>query len=218
MVRHDDTLGRIVRTGIVPVVRARSSAEASALVDAICAGGIDIVEVTMTVPGAVDLIHDLSRRIGDDVLLGAGTVLDAETARACILASARFVVSPTLDTATIACCRTYGVPILAGALTPTEILSAWRAGAAMVKVFPASVGGANYIRTLKGPLPQIDLVPTGGVTLANVGEFFAAGASAVGAGSDLVAAGRGEGGMDAVTEKAREYVREIEDARARTRN
>lgn len=218
MARHDETLERIRRTGIMPVIRARTGEDALALADAIRAGGIDIIELTMTVPGAIELIRDLSPRLGDDVVLGAGTVLDAETARACILAGARFVVSPALDTATIACCRTYSVPVFAGALTPTEILSAWRAGATMVKVFPASVGGASYIRTLKGPLPQVELVPTGGITLANLGNFFAAGASAVGAGTDLVAAGRGPGGMAAVTEKARQYVRETEDARASTRN
>ena len=215
-----DTLQRIAQTGIVPVVRAASGEEALAVVDAIRAGGIDVIELTMTVPGAVEVIRELARRCGDDVLLGAGTVLDAETARACMLAGARFVVSPIVDAGTIACCRTYGVPAMAGALTPTEVVQAWKAGADVVKIFPCSaVGGASYIRALKAPLPQIALMPTGGVSLATVGDFIRAGATAVGAGADLVDVARiraGEPG--AVTEKARQYVAAIAQARARGRS
>jgi 2-dehydro-3-deoxyphosphogluconate aldolase/(4S)-4-hydroxy-2-oxoglutarate aldolase len=211
-----DTLQRIAQTGIVPVVRAASGEEALAVVDAIRAGGIDVIELTMTVPGAVEVIRELARRCGDDVLLGAGTVLDAETARACMLAGARFVVSPIVDAGTIACCRTYGVPAMAGALTPTEVVQAWKAGADVVKIFPCSaVGGASYIRALKAPLPQIALMPTGGVSLATVGDFIRAGATAVGAGADLVDVARiraGEPG--AVTEKARQYVAAVAQARA----
>jgi 2-dehydro-3-deoxyphosphogluconate aldolase/(4S)-4-hydroxy-2-oxoglutarate aldolase len=211
-----DTLGRIQQTGILPVVRAASGDEALAVIDAIRAGGIDVIELTMTVPGAIDVIRELARRYGEEVVLGAGTVLDAETARACMLAGARFVVSPALDEATIACCRTYSVPVMPGALTPTEVVRAWRAGAAMVKVFPCSaVGGASYIRALKAPLPQIDLVPTGGVSLDTVADFIRAGSSAVGAGADLVDVKKIRGGdAGAVTEKARQYVQAI--ARART--
>ncbi|HEX7624254.1 MAG TPA: bifunctional 4-hydroxy-2-oxoglutarate aldolase/2-dehydro-3-deoxy-phosphogluconate aldolase [Anaeromyxobacteraceae bacterium] len=211
-----DTLRRIVQTGIVPVVRAASGEEALGVIDAIRTGGIDIIELTMTVPGAVEVIRELARRYGEDVVLGAGTVLDAETARACILAGARFVVSPIVDEATITCCRTYSVPVMAGALTPTEVVRAWRAGAAMVKVFPCSaVGGASYIRALKAPLPQIDLVPTGGVTLATVGAFIEAGASALGAGADLVDVKKIRAGeASAVVEKARQYVLAISRARA----
>ena len=211
-----ETLERIAETGIVPVVRAASGEEALAVVDAIRAGGIDVIEVTMSVPGAVEVIRELARRCGDDVLLGAGTVLDAETARACMLAGARFVVSPIVDAGTIACCRTYGVPAMAGALTPTEVVQAWKAGADVVKIFPCSaVGGASYIRALKAPLPQIALMPTGGVSLATVGDFIRAGATAVGAGADLVDVARiraGEPG--AVTEKARQYVAAVAQARA----
>jgi 2-dehydro-3-deoxyphosphogluconate aldolase/(4S)-4-hydroxy-2-oxoglutarate aldolase len=211
-----DTLQRIAATGIVPVVRAASGEEALAVVDAIRAGGIDVIELTMTVPGAVEVIRELSRRYGDDVLLGAGTVLDAETARACMLAGARFVVSPIVDPATIACCRTYGVPAMAGALTPTEVVQAWRAGSDVVKIFPCSaVGGASYIRSLKAPLPQIPLMPTGGVSLATVADFIQAGSVAVGAGADLVDVARiraGEPG--AVTEKARQYVAAVAKARS----
>jgi 2-dehydro-3-deoxyphosphogluconate aldolase/(4S)-4-hydroxy-2-oxoglutarate aldolase len=211
-----DTLGRISRTGIVPVVRAASAAEALAVVEAIRAGGIDVIELTMTVPGAVDVIRELVKGFGDQVVVGAGTVLDVETARACILAGARFVVSPILDVATITCCRTYDVPVMPGALTPTEVVRAWQAGAAMVKVFPCgAVGGAAYVKALKAPLPQIPLVPTGGVSLENVADFILAGAAAVGAGADLADVKKVRAGAAAeVTERARRYVEAIERARA----
>jgi 2-dehydro-3-deoxyphosphogluconate aldolase/(4S)-4-hydroxy-2-oxoglutarate aldolase len=211
-----DTLGRISRIGIVPVVRAASSAEALAVVEAIRAGGIDVIELTMTVPGAVEVIRELATRLGDAVVVGAGTVLDAETARACVLAGARFVVSPIVDPATITCCRTYDVPVLPGALTPTEVVRAWQAGAAMVKVFPCgAVGGASYVKALRAPLPQIPLVPTGGVSLENVADFIQAGAAAVGAGADLADVKKIRAGAAAeVSERARRYVRAIEQARA----
>ncbi len=211
-----ETLRRIGATGIVPVVRAGSAEEALAVVDAIRAGGVDVIEVTMTVPGAVEVIRELSRRYGDEVVLGAGTVLDAETARACMLAGARFVVSPIVDPPTLACCRTYGVPAMAGALTPTEVVQAWRAGSAIVKVFPCSaVGGASYLKALKAPLPQIELMPTGGVSVATVADFIKAGAAAVGAGADLVDVAKVRAGQGAaVTEKARQYVAAVKAARA----
>lgn len=215
MSRHE-TLKRIVQTGIVPVVRARSGEEALGAIDAIRAGGIDVMEITMTVPGAIDIVRELVRKFKDDVALGVGTVLDAETARACILAGAQFVVTPIVDSPTMACCRTYSVPVLAGALTPTEVVAAWRAGADMVKVFPCnSVGGASYVKALKAPLPQIDLVPTGGVSLSNVGDFIQAGAIAVGAGADLVDLAKLRAGQaGAITERARGYVQAIQKARA----
>ena len=211
-----DTLVRIIETGIVPVVRAASGEEALSVIDAIRGGGIDVIELTMTVPGAIDVIRELARRYGDEVVLGAGTVLDAETARACMLAGAQFVVSPVVDEATIACCRTYSVPAIPGALTPTEVVRAWRAGAAMVKVFPCSaVGGASYLKALKAPFPQIDLIPTGGVSLATVADFVHAGASALGAGADLVDVKRIRAGdAAAVTAKARQYLEAIRQARA----
>jgi 2-dehydro-3-deoxyphosphogluconate aldolase/(4S)-4-hydroxy-2-oxoglutarate aldolase len=211
-----DILGRISRIGIVPVVRAASGAEAIAVVEAIRDGGVDVIELTMTVPGAIDVIRELVRSCGDQVVIGAGTVLDAETARACILAGARFVVSPILDVPTITCCRTYDVPTMPGALTPTEVVRAWQAGAALVKVFPCgAMGGASYVKALKAPLPQIPLVPTGGVSLENVGDFIRAGAAAVGAGADLADVKKVRAGASAeVTERARRYVRAIEQARA----
>lgn len=207
---------KIREVGIVPVVRATSSDEALAVVDAIRAGGIPILEITLTVPGAVNVIAELARRLGDEALIGAGTVLDAESARQCIDAGARFVVSPSLDVPTIEACRKLGVPVFPGAMTPTEIVTAWKAGADAVKVFPANaVGGATFLKSVKAPLPQIELIPTGGVSLKNLGELIAAGALAVGVGADLVdvaALRRGEGA--AITEKARQYVAAVAAARA----
>lgn len=211
-----DVLTRIRDTGIIPVVRATSPEEALAAVEAIRAGGIPILEITLTVPGAVTIIRDLARRLGDQALIGAGTVLDAETARACIDAGARFVVSPSLDIPTIEACRSLNVPVFPGALTPTEIVTAWRAGANAVKVFPASaVGGATYLKSIKAPLPQIELIPTGGVSVKSVPDFIAAGAFALGVGADLVnleALRRGDAAS--ITAKAREYVAAVTAARA----
>jgi 2-dehydro-3-deoxyphosphogluconate aldolase/(4S)-4-hydroxy-2-oxoglutarate aldolase len=210
-----EILGRIHATGIIPVIRAPSAAEAIAAVEAMRAGGIDVVELTMTVPSAVTVIEQVVARHGDAIVVGAGTVLDAETARTCILAGAAFVVSPIVDRPTIRVCRTYGVAVMPGALTPSEVVAAWRAGADVVKVFPCSaVGGASYIKALRAPLPQIELVPTGGVTVATVGEFIAAGAWAVGAGGDLVDLARLRRGDHAgLTESARRYVAAIQQAR-----
>jgi 2-dehydro-3-deoxyphosphogluconate aldolase/(4S)-4-hydroxy-2-oxoglutarate aldolase len=210
-----ETLRRIGQNGIIPVVRAPSGDDALRVIDALREGGIDVIELTMTVPGAVKLIEELARRYGESVVLGAGTVLDSETARACILAGAAFVVSPMIDETIITNCRTYGVPVLPGGLTPTEIVRAWRAGADMVKVFPCSaLGGASYIKSLKAPLPQIELVPTGGVSLTTVGEFIKAGAIAVGAGADLVDVAKARANnAAAVSENARHYLEAIKAAR-----
>jgi len=182
-----DILGRITGVGIVPVVRAESGDEALAAVRAVSAGGIPVVEITMTVPGAVRVIEHVAARSDSGILVGAGSVLDAETARACILAGAEFIVCPVLDLATIALCRRYGKVVIPGALTPTEILAAWQAGADLVKVFPCdSVGGPRHIRSVRAPLPQVNLLPTGGVTLETAADYLAAGAVALGVGSDLV--------------------------------
>lgn len=212
--RKAEVMARIRELGVIPVVRAQSADEASQAIEAIRAGGVDVLEVTMTVPGAIALIDDLGRR-HRDALVGAGTVLDPETARACILAGARFVVSPSLNLDTIACCHRYGVAVFPGALTPTEVVAAWQAGADMVKVFPCgAVGGASYIKALKAPLPQIELVPTGGVNLKTAGDFVKAGASALGVGVDLVDTQiLREGQAGIVTERARQYVEIIKEAR-----
>ncbi len=207
---------RIREIGIVPVVRATSAAEAFEAVEAIRAGGIPILEITLTVPGAVQIIAELSRRIGDAALIGAGTVLDAEAARGCIDAGARFIVSPSLDIPTIDLCRRLDVPVFAGALTPTEIVTAWKAGANAVKIFPANaVGGATYLKSIKAPLPQIQLLPTGGVSLSNAADFIQAGAFALGVGADLVDLGAlRRGDAAAITDKARQYVAAVAAARA----
>jgi len=211
-----EILHRIRDIGIIPVVRASSAGEAIQVVNAIRAGGVSVLEITMTVPGALQVIETLTRQFEDEAIVGAGTVLDAETASACIAAGARFIVSPALNLETIAFCREHNVAVMPGALTPTEIVTAWNAGADFVKVFPCgAMGGANYIKSLKAPLPQIELVPTGGVTLTTAASFIQAGAAAIGVGADLVdvkAIRAGE--AQKVTEAARAYVEAVRSARA----
>src|SRR6202795_1524283 len=171
---------RIMEIGIVPVVRASSAGEACIAAEAVCQGGIPIVEITMTVPGAVELIRELVENCGSEVLIGAGTVLNSDAARRCIDAGAEFLVSPGLNLETVAFAAGEGKLIMAGALTPTEVMAAWDAGADFIKVFPCGqVGGAKYIKALKGPFPQVQLVPTGGVNLTNAAEFIEAGVAAL---------------------------------------
>jgi len=209
-------LARIAEVGLVPVVRAESADEAMRVVEAVRAGGVTVFEITMTVPGALGVMEDVARRCGSEAIVGAGTVLDAQTARACILAGAQFVVSPALDLGTIETCRRYAVAVIPGALTPTEVVTAWSAGADVVKVFPCgAVGGASYIKSLKAPLPQIELIPTGGVSVKTAVDFIRAGAMALGVGADLVdTKAIREGNAGLVTEKAREYLRLVQEARA----
>jgi 2-dehydro-3-deoxyphosphogluconate aldolase/(4S)-4-hydroxy-2-oxoglutarate aldolase len=202
--------------GLVPVLRAESVEKAMALAEAIAAGGVTVLEVTMTVPGAIQVMRQLAEK-RPDILIGAGTVLDAETARMCILEGAKFVVSPALNLGTIDMCHRYSIPVLPGALTPTEIVTAWQAGADVVKVFPCSaLGGAKYLTALKGPLPHIDLIPTGGVSLATAAEFLAAGAFALGVGSDLVdAKAMAAGKPEVVTETAKKYLQIVKEHRSK---
>jgi len=211
-----DVLKQIRDIGIIPVVRATSADEAMRAIDAIREGGVSVLEITMTVPGAVSVIEQLAKNYGNDVLVGAGTVLDPETARACILSGAKFVVSPALNVETIECCRRYGVAVMPGALTPTEVVQAWTAGADFVKVFPAgALGGASYLKALKAPLPQIELVPTGGVSLKTAADFIKAGASALGVGADLVdLKAIRDGQASIITERAKQYVEIVREARA----
>jgi 2-dehydro-3-deoxyphosphogluconate aldolase/(4S)-4-hydroxy-2-oxoglutarate aldolase len=215
-----EVIQQIKDIGIVPVVRAASAAEAIQVVEAIKAGGLPLLEITMTVPNAIQVIKQVADRYGDDAIVGAGTVLDADVARECILAGAQFVVSPALNLETIACCREHGVPVMPGALTPTEIVTAWDAGADLVKVFPASaMGGASYIKSLKAPLPQIELIPTGGVSLATAASFIAAGAAALGVGADLVnTRAIRDGKPEIVTQAARDYIEAVRQARAASAN
>jgi 2-dehydro-3-deoxyphosphogluconate aldolase/(4S)-4-hydroxy-2-oxoglutarate aldolase len=173
--------------GLIPVIRASSEREAHLAAEAVHKGGIPIVEITMTVPGALEVIRELAKSCGTEVLIGAGTVLNAEDARRCLDAGAQFLVSPGFNRATVELAARESKLILAGALTPTEIMEAWSAGSDLVKVFPCGqVGGAKYIKALRGPLPQIPLVPTGGVNLSTAAEFIEAGAAALGIGGELV--------------------------------
>ncbi len=196
-------------------MRAESSDLAMRAVAALKAGGLDVLEVTMTVPGAIDLIKTLADKYGADTLIGAGTVLDPETAQACIHAGAKFIVSPALNEETIQFCRAENVAIFPGALTPTEVVRAWKAGADAVKVFPAgAVGGASYLKALKAPLPQIELIPTGGVSLKTAADFIKAGAMALGVGADLVdPRALREGNASLITERARQFLEIVRLAR-----
>ena len=208
---------RIMEIGIVPVIRASSQREALMAVEAVAEGGIPIVEITMTVPGAVEVIRELAKTNSSKILIGAGTVLDAEAARRCRDAGAEFLVSPALNVETIDFATKEKLLIMAGALTPTEIVKAWKAGADFVKVFPCGqVGGAKYIKAIKGPLPQIPLVPTGGVNLSTAAEFLEAGSEALGVGGELVhaeALKSGKPGM--IVESARKFVAIVKTTRSR---
>ena len=216
--KKKEVLRRIAEVGVVPVVRAASAEEALRVAEAIREGGVSVLEITMTVPGAVRVIERVADAFGDSVVVGAGTVLDAETARACMLAGAQFVVGPSLDVATVEICRRYSVAVLPGALTPTEVVRAWQAGADVVKVFPCgALGGAKYLKSLKAPLPQVEMIPTGGVSLSTAAEFIEAGAFALGVGADLVnTKAIREGRPQDVTEAARAYVEAVRRARAGT--
>lgn len=180
-----EVLRRIRETGLVPVLRAPSASHALSMAKAIAAGGIDVLEIAMTIPNALEVIRTLTRE-EPSLLIGAGTVLDPETAQACIAEGAQFVVSPATNLHTIELCRRHSCAVLPGALTPTEVIHAWQAGADIVKVFPCSaMGGASYLRSLKAPLPHVDLIPTGGISLATARDFLEAGAYALGVGADL---------------------------------
>jgi len=211
-----EILAFITEVGIVPVVRTASAEQAIQAVEAIYNGGIRAAEITMTVPGAVRALEKVADRFGGKIMLGAGTVLDPETARICMLAGAEFFVTPALRPATIEMVKRYSKVICPGALTPTEVLTAWEAGADVVKVFPCgNVGGAKYIKALKGPFPQIEMIPTGGVNLETAGDFLKAGACAVAVGGELVDAKLlKENKYDEMTTRARQYLEAVAKARA----
>ena len=206
----------IERVGLVPVLRAQSAAEGHALVEAMLAGGVTVVEVTMTVPGAVELLRALKKQHGSRLLLGSGTVTTAAQAAATIEAGAEFVVSPSLHPEVIVKTKELGKVSIPGALTPTEVITAWNAGADYVKVFPCSaVGGASYLRALRAPFPELQLIPTGGVTQQTAADFLKAGARALGVGADLVnAKAIAEGKPEVVMNAARVYMEIIRQARA----
>jgi len=206
---------RVVEVGIVPVIRASSVKKAIAASEAVYAGGVSILEVTMTVPGAFEAIAELNKTLGGEVIIGAGTVLDAYTANRCLEAGATFLVTPGFKLETIKFANDHDMVIMAGGLTPTEIITAWEAGSDFIKVFPCSaVGGASYIKALKAPLPQIPLVPTGGVNLNTAADFIRSGACALGIGGELVvAAALNSGNTAEITELAKKYVAIVQRAR-----
>jgi 2-dehydro-3-deoxyphosphogluconate aldolase/(4S)-4-hydroxy-2-oxoglutarate aldolase len=183
---RDASLKRMLEGGIVAVVRADSGERLAKVVRALAEGGVTAAEITFTVPNAIEVIREVRREVGDAILLGAGTVLDPETARAALLAGAEYLVSPVVNLDVIRMCRRYDKLVMPGAFTPTEVLTAWEAGADIVKVFPAEVGGPPYLKALHGPLPQIRLMPTGGVDLTTAAAFLKAGACCLGVGSSLV--------------------------------
>jgi 2-dehydro-3-deoxyphosphogluconate aldolase/(4S)-4-hydroxy-2-oxoglutarate aldolase len=204
--RQDD-LARVLNGGIVAIIRAPSSEQLVPVARALYEGGIEVIEVTFTVPNVLEIISEVRRDLGDRILLGAGTVLDGETARAAFLAGAEFIVSPVVNVDVIKLCKRYSKLVMPGAFTPTEVLTAWEAGADIVKVFPAEVGGPNYLKALHGPLPHIRLLPTGGVNLQTLRDFVKAGACAVGLGTALVdKAAVEQGDMDRIRTLAEQYV------------
>jgi 2-dehydro-3-deoxyphosphogluconate aldolase/(4S)-4-hydroxy-2-oxoglutarate aldolase len=211
-----EILAFITEVGIVPVVRTSSAEGAMQAVEALYAGGVRAAEIAMTVPGALHALEKLADRFGGKLILGAGTVLDPETARACMLAGAEFFVTPSLRLSTIEMAKRYSKVICPGALTPTEVLTAWEAGADAVKIFPCgNVGGPKYIKALKGPFPQIEMIPTGGVNLETTGEFLKAGACAVAVGGELVdAKSVKEGRFDIIENRAHQYLAAIAKSRS----
>jgi 2-dehydro-3-deoxyphosphogluconate aldolase/(4S)-4-hydroxy-2-oxoglutarate aldolase len=214
MSRHED-LSRVLNSGIVAVIRSTSSEQLVEVARALYEGGVDVLEVTFTVPRALEIIAAVRKALGDKVLLGAGTVLDPETARAAFLAGAEFLVSPTVNLDVIKLGNRYDKLVMPGAFTPTEILTAWEAGAQVIKVFPADIGGPAYLKTLHGPLPQVRLLPTGGVNLNTIADFLKAGACAVGLGGALVEPKAVQtGDMARIKSLAQQYVEAVKKTRA----
>jgi 2-dehydro-3-deoxyphosphogluconate aldolase/(4S)-4-hydroxy-2-oxoglutarate aldolase len=216
MMTSQEILAFITGIGIVPIVRVASADSAVEAVEAIYRGGVRAAEITMTVPGAIRALQQVADRLGDKMMLGAGTVLDPETARACMLAGAQFFVTPALRLSTIAMAKRYSKVVFPGALTPTEVLSAWEAGADAVKIFPCgNMGGPKYIKALKGPFPHIAMIPTGGVNLETAGDFLKAGACAIAVGTEMVDAKTiQEGRFDLIEQRARQYLACVAKARA----
>ena len=211
----EEVIQRIQEIGIIPVVRASTVDEANRAVEAICAGGIPAVEITMTVPNAIAVINDVVQKRGKDVLIGAGTVTNAEQAESCVAAGAQFLVSPGLCVPMIEVAKRHDMLAIPGALTPTELMNAQEHGARLVKIFPCgNVGGPKYLKSLKGPFPKAALIPTGGVNAGNAADFIAAGAFALGVGADLVdATALREGNLQKITGAARELVNAVSSAR-----
>lgn len=209
-----DGLRLIRETGVIAIMRAKSSEQLMAAADAIKAGGVRVIEVTMTTPGALSIIAEAAKKYGSEVLFGAGTVLDPETARAAILAGAGFVVAPTLNLEVIRLCNRYSVPVMPGCATPTEMLTAWEAGADMIKLFPADVGGPDLVKAILAPLPQLQIVPVGGVDLKTAANFIRKGAVALGVGGSLInQALLDSGDMAELTRRATGFIEEVKRGR-----
>jgi 2-dehydro-3-deoxyphosphogluconate aldolase / (4S)-4-hydroxy-2-oxoglutarate aldolase len=210
-----DQLSRIGESGIVAVMRATSGELLADVAESLLAGGVEIMEVTFTVPRAIEVLRRVADRLGSRILLGAGTVLDPETARAALLEGAQFIVSPTVNTDVIKLCRRYDKLVMPGALTPTEVLTAWEAGADIVKIFPSDVTGPKYLKALAGPLPQVRMMPTGGVNLQTAGDFLRAGAFALGVGGSLVdPKAVADGDLAKIESLARRFVEVVRKTRA----
>lgn len=211
-----EILNRMIAEGFIPLIRAAAPSDALDIAEAVRVGGASFLEVTMTVPAALDVVKELAVKYKDEFIIGAGTVLDPETARAALLAGAQFIVGPTLNFDLISLAHRYSAVVIPGAMTPTEILAAWNAGADLVKVFPAtSLGGPDYIKAVLAPLPQVLLMPSGGVNLGNAGAFIRAGAALVAVGGELVdkAAVRARA-FHIITENTRAFIKAIQEARA----
>jgi len=215
MSSKEKNLKRLFACGIIPVIRAKSAKEALKVVEAVREGGIDIIEITMTVPNAIGVIETIAEESGGGVLLGAGTVLDAETARASILAGAEFIVAPCFNEGLVKVCKRYSKIVIPGAMTPTEIVRAWEQGADLVKIFPAQqLGGPDYIKAIKAPLPQVLLNPTGGVDLNNAADYIRSGASVISVGSALIdKQALAEGKFEILTYKAKDFLKKVQEAR-----
>jgi 2-dehydro-3-deoxyphosphogluconate aldolase / (4S)-4-hydroxy-2-oxoglutarate aldolase len=209
-------LALIRETGVIAIMRAKSSEQLMNAAEAIKQGGVRVIEATMTTPGALAVIEQATKKYGDEVLFGAGSILDAETARAAILAGAGFIVGPTLNLDVIALCRRYSVPVIPGCYTPTEMLTAWEAGADMIKLFPAEIGGPGLIKALKAPLPQLEIVPVGGVDLNTAADFIKNGAAALGVGSSLINQKLLDAGdMAELTRRAAAFIEEVKKGRSK---
>lgn len=209
-----EKLNQIRQTGVIAIMRANSSEQLMAAADAIKAGGVSAIEVTMTTPGALDVIREAKKRYTADTLFGAGSVLDSETARAAVFAGADFVVAPTFKPEVIELCRRYSIPVIPGCFTPTEMQLAWEAGADMIKLFPASNGGPKLVKALLAPLPQLEIIPVGGVELENAADFIRNGAVALGVGSSLVSQKLLDAGdMEELTRRAQAFINEVRKGR-----
>lgn len=215
MIQRIEILNRILETGVVAVVRAKSAEQAVQIIDSARKGGIIALEVTMTVPGAIDVIREICQRYeGGDEIIGAGTVLDAETARLAMLAGAQFIVGPTLNPDMVRMCNRYQVNCMPGVTSVSEVLEALELGAAIVKIFPGSLLKPGFIKAVHGPIPYAPLMPTGGVTVENAGEWIRAGAVAIGVGSDLTKEAIAKGDYSLITKKAETYIRAVREARS----